>query len=39
VVLSLGRFSLPSSIVFGALLFMASGAVILRRGTEAGGLA
>ena len=34
-----GRFSLPVTILAGALLFAASGAAILRRGTEAGGLA
>ncbi len=37
--LSLYRLSLPVSILAGALLFAASGALILRRGTEAGGLA
>jgi len=37
--LSLYRLALPLSIVAGALLFVAAGAVILRRGTEAGGLA
>ena len=37
--LTLTRLSLPISIVAGALLFVASGAAILRRGTETGGLA
>ena len=39
LLLSFNRFSLPMSIFCGALLFVAAGAVILRRGTEAGGLA
>lgn len=39
VLLSLNRFSLPMSIFAGALLFVAASAAILRRGTEAGGLA
>jgi O-antigen/teichoic acid export membrane protein len=34
-----GRFSLPVTILAGALLFAAASAAILRRGTEAGGLA
>lgn len=37
--LSLYPLSLPVSIVAGAFLFAATGAAILRRGTEAGGLA
>lgn len=37
--LSLYPLSLPMSIATGALLFVAAGAAILRRGTEAGGLA
>lgn len=37
--LSLNRLSLPVSILTGALLFIATGAAILRRGTRAGGLA
>ncbi len=39
VLLSLNPLSLPMSILAGALLFVAAAAAILRRGTEAGGLA